>query len=257
MNMQCEIIKDLIPLMEDDVCSLQSREAVLEHIQTCSVCRQFYETAKTQPVFELSTDETAALKSMKKGFRKIKRQWAASILLVIVFVPVIFLSWGQFNGRGISFTNINELRIANAFLRDLKTGNYEAAFSHIDIAQIKEDWLDEWFDEETLENIEEDAQRVFCESASLLVDDGGITDYQFLGIAKQIDSYKIYYSVIVNGTEQELSLYVNDQGIERFGGNGSFLDNPIAHFGQWSEYLWEEYEGCYFDPETMQYIYYD
>ena len=257
MTMQCEIIKDLIPLMEDDVCSPQSKEAVLEHIQTCDNCRQFYEKAKIQPVFELSTDETAALKSMKKGFRKIKRKWAVSILLVIALIPIIFLAWGQLNGRGVSFTNINKIKIADAFLSDLKEGDYEAAFHHIDITPIKEDWLGEWFDEKTLENIEEDAQRVFCESASLLIDTGGITDYQFLAIDKQTDSYMLYYTVIVNGQEQELLLNVADQGIIRFSNHGSFIDDPVAHFGQWSEYLWEEYEGCYFDPETKQYIYYD
>lgn len=257
MNMQCEIIKDLIPLMADDVCSPQSKQAVSEHIQTCDTCRQFYEKAKIHPVFTFSTDEEAALKSMRSGFRKIKRRWAVSILLVIAFIPVVFLSWGQWNGRGISFTNINEIIIADTFLKDLKNGDYEAAFDHMDITSIQEDWLNEWFDEETLENMENDAQRVFCESASMLIDQGGITDYRFLAIDKQADSYTIYYTVIVNGQEQELSLYVNDQGIERFSGHGSFIDDPLSHFGQWSEYLWEEYEGCYYDPETKQYIYHD
>ena len=67
----------------------------------------------------------------------------------------------------------------------------------------------------------------------------------------------LYYTVIVDGQEQELLLNVADQGIIRFSNHGSFIYEPVAHFGQWSEYLWEEYEGCYFDPETKQYIYYD
>lgn len=257
MSIQCEIIKDLIPLMEDDVCSPQSKEAVLEHIQACDTCRQFYEKARIQPVFELDPDEKTALKSMKKGFRKIKRRWAVSILLVIALIPVIFLAWGQLKGRGISFTNISEIIIADTFLADLKKGDYKAAFNHIDITPLKENWLDEWFDEETLANMEKDAQRVFCESASLLIDNGGITDYQFLTIDKQADSYTIYYTVTVNGKEQELSLDVTDQGVNCFSSLGSFIDDPVSHFGQWSEYLWEEYKGCYFDPETKQYIYYD
>lgn len=257
MKMQCEIIRDLIPLMEDDVCSPQSRDAVLGHIKTCADCRQLYENAKIQPVFELRTEEAIAQKSIKRGFRKVKRRWAASILLVVFLIPIVFLTWGQVSGRGVSFTNIHEILIAESFLRDLTKEDYEAAFSHMDIDSMKEEWLAEWFDEEKLENFAEDAQRVFCESASLLTEIGGIQDFEFLAIDQQPDFYRIYYTIAVNGEQQELSLGVTDDGIEYFFGNGSYIDDPVAHFGLWSEYLWQEYKGCYLDPETHQYRYRD
>lgn len=253
--MRCEIIKDLIPLIEGDVCSPQSKEAVLEHIKTCDSCRLLYESSNIQPVFVLSTDETTAQKSIEKSFRKVKRRWVASILLVIFFVPIFFLAWGQFDGRGLSFTNINEIIIANAFLRDLKQGDYEAAFQHLNLEPMKERWLKEWFEEDKLENIKNDAQRVFLESASLLIDAGGIEDFQFLAIDKQPKHFTLYYTIVVNGTEQNLELDVTDKGITSILGYGSFIDDPVAHFGAWSEYLWQEYEGCYFDPETKQYMY--
>lgn len=253
--MKCEIIRDLIPLIEGDVCSPQSKEAVLEHIKTCDNCRQLYEHSKIQPVFELSTDETTAQKSIEKGFRKVKRRWVASILLVIFLVPICFLALGQFTGRGISFTNINEMIIADAFLRDLKQEDYEAAFLHLDIEPMKERWLKEWFDKDKLENIENDAQRVFLESASILKDVGGIESFRFLAIDEQAECYTIYYTIVVNGTEQKLELDVTNKGIKSIWGDGSFIDDPVAHFAAWSEYLWQEYEGCYFDPETKEYVY--
>ena len=205
---------------------------------------------------ELSTEETIVKKAIGKGLRKIKRRWIASILVVILLVPICFLTWGQYHGRGISFTNINEILIANSFLKDLKKGDYETAFSHMNIEPLKKEWLDEWFDEEKLKNFDDDAERVFCESASLLTDAGGIQDFEFLAVDRQPDSYTVYYTVVVDGKEHALSMDITNNGIKSFFGAGSFINDPVAHFGAWSEYLWEEYEGCYFDTETKKYVYY-
>ena len=37
--MKCEIIKDLIPLYLDNVCSEDSRKLVEDHLSECSECR--------------------------------------------------------------------------------------------------------------------------------------------------------------------------------------------------------------------------
>lgn len=255
MKMQCEIIRDLIPLMEDDVCSEQSKKAVLEHIEECEKCRRLYETAKSNPQFVLDAEEIVTKEVLDKGFKKVKRRWLASVLAVLLVMPILYLSWGQYRGRGFSFTNINEFVIARAFLNDLEKEDYEAAFHHLNLEPMKERWLQDWFEEEKLENIEEDAQRVFCESSSLLKDVGGIDNPKLLAIDEQPERYVIYYTIEVNGKEEEFSMDVTDKGIIGFSGDGSFIDDPVAHFGAWSEFLWQEYEGCYFDSETNQYIY--
>ena len=255
MKMQCEIVRDLIPLMEDDVCSEQSKKAVLEHVEECEECRRLYETAKIHPEFMLSAEETAVKEAVHKGFKKIKRRWLTSTFVVLILIPILYLSWGQYYGRGIAFTNINELVIARAFLSDLEQEDYEAAFLHLNLEPMKERWISEWFEEEKLENLEEDAMRVFCESASLLENVGGIDTPRFLAIDKQADCYRVYYIITVDSKEEQLTLDVTDRGVTNFIGSGSFIDEPVAHLGMWSEYLWQEYEGCYFDPETKQYIY--
>lgn len=38
MNEQCEIVRDLLPMYVDDVCSPASREMVGEHVKTCGEC---------------------------------------------------------------------------------------------------------------------------------------------------------------------------------------------------------------------------
>ena len=255
MKIQCEIIRDLIPLLEDDVCSEQSKKAVLEHIDECEECRKLYEAAKSNPQFVLNAEEIATKEVFNKGFKKVKRRWLASVLAVLFLIPILYLSWGQYYGRGFSFTNLNEFVIARAFLNDLEKEDYEAAFHHLYLEPMKERWLSDWFEEEKLENIEEDAMRVFCESAILLNNAGGIENPKLLAIDRQSDYYVIYYTIEINGKEAEFFMDVTDRGIIGFAGDGSFIDDPVAHLGAWSEFLWQEYEGCYFDSETKQYIY--
>lgn len=40
MKLLCEIVQDLLPLYEDDVCSQESKIAVEEHLKDCPICRE-------------------------------------------------------------------------------------------------------------------------------------------------------------------------------------------------------------------------
>lgn len=255
MKMSCEIIQDLIPLLEDDVCSAQTKAAVTEHIRDCETCRNIYEKSKFNMDFRISVDEEKEVKSMKKGFRKIKRRWFFSILFLLLSIPLLYLCWGEYKGQGYAFSNLHEIAISHRFMKELQKGNYEGAFAYWDIEEKKQDWLENWFDENKLKNIRADAERMFCASASMLKECGGITDYRFLSVSEQAQSYTVYYLITVDKREQELSINVSDEGIQYFIASGSFLTDPVAHLGHWAEYLWEEYEGCTFDPETGEYVY--
>lgn len=96
------------------------------------------------PQFVLNAEEIVTKNVLQKGFKKVKRRWLTSIAFVLLVIPVLFLSWGQYCGRGFSFTNIHEFVIARAFLSDLEKEDYEAAFSHLNLDYVKERWLDEW-----------------------------------------------------------------------------------------------------------------
>ena len=39
--MKCEVVRDLIPLVIDDVASEESRNLVGEHLETCEACRAY------------------------------------------------------------------------------------------------------------------------------------------------------------------------------------------------------------------------
>ena len=48
--MNCEIVRDLLPLYEDGLCSEESRKAVEEHLKTCEACREALSAAKADPI---------------------------------------------------------------------------------------------------------------------------------------------------------------------------------------------------------------
>lgn len=90
MKYQCEVIKDLLPLYIDDVCSKESRKIIEEHIEICDDCRQYYNTmslADNNIVSEDKNNEILAdsLKNVKKQI-KIKKIMAVSSTLLIVFI---------------------------------------------------------------------------------------------------------------------------------------------------------------------------
>ena len=257
MRLSCEIVEDLIPLYEDGVCSSQSREAVEEHLQACDKCRQLITSARNVAIPTAEPEKPAADRVVLKSFRKIRLRWWVSLLLIVVLIPFGILGWNQYQGDGIHFTNLHERFLAETFLFRLQKGDYEGAYSRIDIEPMKAYFLAEWFDIDTLANMEEDGLRIFCQVAAGVEEIGGITEYEYIGIRKTPFDYELIYSVTVAGESRKLEVTVTDNGIQSFHCDGSFLEDPLANFAIWGEYLWQFYEGCYFDPETGGYIYYD
>lgn len=254
--LNCSMVQDLIPLVVDDVCSAESREAVLEHIKTCETCKKIYENAQILPTFEISAEEKVIQKSVKKGFRKIHKRWIASIVCILLLIPISMLTKAEIQGHGIAFSNIHEIFIANGFLKDLKKGDYDAAFDHFYLDLKKTEWLERWFDEEKLANMDADARETFYACASMLIEAGGLQNYEFLSIEEQDECYYLRYNICVNDQIQNFVIIVTDEGITDIIADGSFLDDPMGRLAFWSEQLWEDYSGCYFDPDTKQYVYY-
>ncbi len=75
--MNCDIIKDLIPLYIDGVCSDESRYTVETHLTKCEDCKALYEAMATP----IETEK--AVKTVKKTHKI--HLWKASILQSILF----------------------------------------------------------------------------------------------------------------------------------------------------------------------------
>jgi len=75
--MNCDIIRDLIPLYVDGVCSDESRYTVETHLTKCESCKQYYE-AMTTPI-----EREESVKAIKKTHKI--HLWKASLLQSALF----------------------------------------------------------------------------------------------------------------------------------------------------------------------------
>ena len=80
--MNCNIIKDLIPLYIDGCCSKESERVVEEHLKDCSECKKLFDEMK-EPTDIIVTSESP------KEFSKIN-DWKASVLQSVL----LFVSFG-------------------------------------------------------------------------------------------------------------------------------------------------------------------
>ncbi len=95
MKYQCGMIRDLLPLYHDNVCSMESREAVDEHLTECNECAGFFEKLsddRTELVVpEREQQKAASFKAVSRRFRRGREiaVMVAVFLAVIVFVGTI------------------------------------------------------------------------------------------------------------------------------------------------------------------------
>lgn len=99
MKYSCEVIRDLLPLYIDDVCSEESKKIVDGHVEECGECRAYFEkmlsTADIPQPDNKDENDAKMAESLKKVKRTIflKRIMAAVLaaaVVVAVFIGVSF-----------------------------------------------------------------------------------------------------------------------------------------------------------------------
>ena len=89
MNLDCEVIRDLLPLYADDACSEKSREMVEEHLQGCPDCCEFLDLLRQT---ELETDLRSEKESViQYAVRRFRRRSAAvgSAVSGVLLIPIL------------------------------------------------------------------------------------------------------------------------------------------------------------------------
>lgn len=84
--MVCDIVKDLIPLYADGVCSDASGEEVREHLKKCANCRAVYESAHKTIQCDVDRMELCDV----RPFRNIKRKLGALTAAVVILTGYLF-----------------------------------------------------------------------------------------------------------------------------------------------------------------------
>ena len=123
MKLDCELIQDLLPLYAEGLCSPASRRAVEEHLRCCENCRRL-----TAPLpIEEPGDTPNADRAVKKGIKKVRRRWLSSLIAAVLVVPLLLLSFNQYRGWGLCFTNLDDIYTAWRFVHALEAQDWEKA----------------------------------------------------------------------------------------------------------------------------------
>lgn len=89
VNRECAIIRDLLPLYADDVCSETSRETVDEHLKQCPDCAAYLEQIRSDEAeTDLKEEKGLVLKNQARRFKR-RSAIAGSIVSGLFMVPIL------------------------------------------------------------------------------------------------------------------------------------------------------------------------
>ena len=89
MNKECEVIRDLLPLYADDVCSETSRGLVEEHLQECPDCSAMLEKLRSHEIeTDLQEEKEQVIEYQAKRFRR-RSATVGSVVSGIFMIPVV------------------------------------------------------------------------------------------------------------------------------------------------------------------------
>jgi predicted anti-sigma-YlaC factor YlaD len=101
MKTSCEVIKDLLPLYHDGVCSDESKALVEEHLTECDNCKaELLSMVEIIPIRNevQNMNEAKALKGLSKKWKRGKLysflRGAVIAIIVIVVLALIFSIFG-------------------------------------------------------------------------------------------------------------------------------------------------------------------
>ena len=94
MKYSCNLIRDLLPLYCDQVCSKDSMDAVQEHISICEECKNIYIGMQQNVSMDSARYEKQQLASMQEVKKKIKKRntiFASIGIVVGIFFIIIVI----------------------------------------------------------------------------------------------------------------------------------------------------------------------
>lgn len=135
--MNCEVAKDLMTLYVEDMCSLESKKALEEHVKECPACAEALKSVKKELEIEsiasksdYTGENASTLKPMKKVKKSLVRRKRTVILLGFLLIAVLagigMLSYGQVTNRCMSFSAIADAFKVKRVCEKLTEGDTQA-----------------------------------------------------------------------------------------------------------------------------------
>ena len=104
MKVQCEIIRDLLPLYLDGIASEPSRQMVEAHFSECSECNALFSQMKNNTVENEVEEEKNDVIARQRRFFKRKSALVGSVLAGIFMIPILVcLIVNLANGAGLTW----------------------------------------------------------------------------------------------------------------------------------------------------------
>lgn len=136
----CNVIRDLMILYEDDVCSDESRQMVDGHIEECEACRSIYQRSR-QPLPEISLGEEKkegdgegddefwefASRAVKKFEKKLTYRYViifCIMLLAAMIVVKVWKEWAQFR---VNVVPSEDIQVSELY--ELENGDIYCTFT--------------------------------------------------------------------------------------------------------------------------------
>ena len=119
MKTDCRIIRDLLPLYADDVCSGESRALVDEHLAECPDCAgELARLRKSEIEEHLTTEREEVIRSQKRKFGRRSAAVGTTIawILMIPVVICLFVSRTQPGGMGWFFVVLASIAVAASLI---------------------------------------------------------------------------------------------------------------------------------------------
>ena len=89
MNKDCEVIRDLLPLYADEVCSKTSRQLIEEHLRECPECSGELEKLRTHEIEDgLQEEKEQVISYQAKRFRR-RSATVGSVIAGVFMIPVL------------------------------------------------------------------------------------------------------------------------------------------------------------------------
>lgn len=92
MKITCEIIRDLLPLYYDEVCSEDSRKLVEAHLDSCAECRKELEYMSGELTHNVEIEKERIIKSSSRALKRIKIEH----IIIGILIAALFVSGHTF-----------------------------------------------------------------------------------------------------------------------------------------------------------------
>lgn len=234
----CDIIQDLLPLYVDECCSADTIQLIENHLSICSECNRKNSLLKTAlPSLSQTEPELHKIKKQIRRFKLLRTIGLASLAFCIALIFIALPTISYVLGTGVTYSNLNEIAMANRFMNALASKDYDTAYAYLNIdgkykellstdygprddadtqaqldgiAQIRQlgfEWYNSIAKEKFLSNME-----ILEHSSST------VRNYTFRSVDRHsTDSWSISYSGdLNNGLSYRIILYFKDEKIDQY-----------------------------------------